>query len=116
VAIVNNPLNYLHDSFKQTIPPIKFKFVSPKEIEDVVNSVKIKGSYGYDGILTKILKQIIPYISSLLTRICNLIISTAIFPSRLKFVEIKPLYKKGEVPNTSNCRPIFLLTSFSKIF
>jgi len=28
VAIVHNPLNYLHDAFKQTIPPIKFKFVS----------------------------------------------------------------------------------------
>ena len=40
VAIVNSPLNYLHDAFKQTIPPTKLKFVSPKEIEDVVNSLK----------------------------------------------------------------------------
>ena len=38
-AIVNNPLHYLHDTFKQTISLIKFKFVSPKEIEDVVNSL-----------------------------------------------------------------------------
>jgi hypothetical protein len=50
-AIVNNCLNYLHDAFKQMIPPVKFKFVSPKEIEDIVNS------YGYDGISTKILKH-----------------------------------------------------------
>jgi hypothetical protein len=55
-AIVNNPLNYLHDAFKQMIPPIKLKFVSPKEIEDVLNSLKMKDSYGYDGISTKILK------------------------------------------------------------
>jgi hypothetical protein len=48
VAIVKNPLNYLYDAFKQTIPPVKFKFVSPKEIEDVVNSLKMKDSYGYD--------------------------------------------------------------------
>ena len=41
-AIVNNPLNYLHDAYKQTIPHIKFKFVSPKEIEDDVNSLKVK--------------------------------------------------------------------------
>jgi hypothetical protein len=47
MAIVNNPLNYLHDAFKQTILHIKFKFVSPKEIEDVVNSLKMKDSYGY---------------------------------------------------------------------
>jgi len=115
-AIVNNPLSNLHDAFKQTIPPIKFKFISPKEIEDVVNSLKMKDCYGYDGISTKILKQSIPYISSPLTHICNLMISTGIFPTRFKFAEIKPLYKKGETSNTSNYRPISLLTSFSKIF
>jgi hypothetical protein len=97
------------------IPPIKFKCVSPKEIKDVVNSLKMKDSCGYDGISTKVLKQSIPYISSPLTRVCNLMISTGIFPTRLKFMEMKPLYKKGEIANTSNCRPISLLTSFSKI-
>jgi hypothetical protein len=76
----------------------------------------MKDSYGYDGISTKILKQSIPYISSPLTHICDLMISTGIFPTRLKFAEIKPLYKKGEIANTSNNRPISLLTSFSKIF
>jgi hypothetical protein len=101
---------------KQTIPPIKFKFESPKEIEHVLDSLKMKDSYGYDGIATKILKQSIPYISSPFTPICNLIISTGIFPTRLKFVEIKPLYKKGEIASTFNYRPISLLISFSKIF
>jgi len=43
-------------------------------------------------------------------------ISTGMFPTRLKFAEIKPLYKKGETANTSNYKPISLLTSFSKIF
>jgi hypothetical protein len=42
-------------------------------------------------------------------------ISTGIFPTRLKFAEIKPLYKKGEIAYTSIYRPISLLTSFSKI-
>jgi hypothetical protein len=74
----------------------------------------MKDSYGYDGISTKILKQSIPYISSPLTHVCNLIISTGIFPTRLTFAEIKPLYKKGEIANTSNYRPLSLLTSFSK--
>jgi hypothetical protein len=98
------------------IPPIKFKFVSPKEIEDDVNSLKMKDSYGYDGISTKILKQSIPYISSPLTHTCNLMISTGIFPTRLKFAEIKPSYKKGKIANTSNYRPISLLISFYTIF
>ena len=42
---------------------------------------------------------------------CILMISTGIFPTRLKFVVIKPLYKKGEMINISNYRPISLLTS-----
>jgi len=41
---------------------------------------------------------------------------TGVFPNRLKSVEIKPLYKKGEVANISNYRSISLMTSFSKIF
>jgi hypothetical protein len=76
----------------------------------------MKDSYGYDGISTKILKHSISYISSPLTHICNLMISTRIFPTRLKFAEIKPLFKKGEIAITSNYRSISLLTSFSKIF
>ena len=43
-------------------------------------------------------------------------IPTGIFPTRLKFAEIKPLHKKGEKSNISNYIPISLLTSFSKIF
>jgi hypothetical protein len=61
-----------------------------------------ENSYGYNGISTKILKQSIPYISSPLTHVCNLMISTGIFPTRLKFAEIKPLYEKGEIANTPN--------------
>jgi hypothetical protein len=102
--------------FKQMIPAIKLKFVTSKEIENVVNSFKPKCFHGYHGILIKILKQSVPYILSPLTYLCNLMISTGIFPTRLKFAEIKPVHKKGEKSNISNYRPISLLTSFSKIF
>jgi len=43
-------------------------------------------------------------------------LSSVTFPTRLKFSEIKPIYKKGDKSNTSNYRPVSLLTSFSKIF
>jgi hypothetical protein len=38
-----------------------------------------------------------------------------IFPDDLKYSEIRPLFKKGDKSNTSNYRPISLLTSFSKL-
>ena len=78
--------------------------------------MKTKNSYGYDGISTKILKVSSPYISSPLTYLCNRMLTTGNFPLRLKFSEIKPIYKKGDKNDTSNYRPISLLTSISKIF
>jgi hypothetical protein len=42
-------------------------------------------------------------------------LSSGVFPSRLKCSEIKPLFKKGGKSNISNYRPIPILTSFSKI-
>jgi hypothetical protein len=55
----------------------------------------MKYSYGYDEISTKILKLSIPYISSLFTYMCNRVISTGVFPTRLKFSEINPMSKKA---------------------
>jgi hypothetical protein len=43
-------------------------------------------------------------------------LDSGIFPDRLKFAEIKPLFKGGDRKNPANYRPISLLTSFSKIF
>ena len=71
--------------------------------------------YGYDEISTRILKISAPYILSPLTFIFNKILSTGIFPDRLKFSEVKPLYKKGLTTEFSNYRPVSLLPSFSRI-
>ena len=37
------------------------------------------------------------------------------FPDRLKYSEVQPLFKKGEKTEITNYRPISLLYSFSKI-
>jgi hypothetical protein len=42
-------------------------------------------------------------------------LSTGIFPDRLKYAEIKPCIKGGYENEPSNYRSISLLTSFSKI-
>jgi Notch-like protein len=78
--------------------------------------MKMTNSYGYDEIPIKFLKNSVYYISLPLTYIINRSLATGIFPDRLKFSEIKPIYKKGEKNLISSYRPISLLTPFSKIF
>jgi len=46
---------------------------------------------------------------------CNRILFTCVFPDRLKYATIRPLFKKGNKDDINNYRPIFL-TSFSKLF
>ena len=66
------------------------------EIEKIVHSLNCKNFYGYDEISTRILNASTPYVLSPLTYTLNKILSTRIFPDRLKFSEVKPLYKKGD--------------------
>jgi len=99
----------------QSFPSLKLKFVSSKEIEVTTHSLKPTDSHEYDEISIQILKVSSLYISSPLTYLCNWMLSSGIFPSRLKFSEIKPLFKKGDKSSISYYRPVSILTSFSKI-
>jgi hypothetical protein len=112
----NDPLSYLHSAFSQSFPNIKLKNTTTGEIEKIIKEIKIKSSCGYDEITTKILKVSSPFIVSPLTHICNTMLLTGTFPDRLKYSEIKPVYKKGDKTLITNYRPISLLPVFSKIF
>ena len=109
------PLHYLSQSFKQPFPNVKLKSISTKEIEKIIKLLKPKNSSGCDGISIKLIKQSSLFIDSPLTYICNKYLSLGIFPDRMKYAVVKPLFKKGDKSKTSNYRPISILSSFSKI-
>ena len=84
-------------------------------IEQIIKSLKIKNSYRYGEISTKILKISCPFITSPINYICNKMLFWGVFPDRLKYAIIKPLHKNDRC-GVSNYRPVSLLTSFLKIF
>ena len=85
------------------------------KLKKIIHSLKCKNSRGYNGISTRILKISAPYILSPLTYTFNKVLSTGIFPERLKFSEVNPIFKKGDKAEIFNYRPVSLLTSFSKV-
>jgi exonuclease III len=114
---INNKdfLAYLYKNFSHPYPKINLGNTNAHEIQKIILSMKPKNSHGYDEISLKILKSCTPYIISPLTYLCNKILLTGIFPERLKYSEVRPLYKKGDKDEISNYRPISLLPTFSKI-
>ncbi|MDR0288741.1 MAG: hypothetical protein LBH78_01645, partial [Rickettsiales bacterium] len=89
--------------------------VTEIEVTDIIKSLKNKNSSGYDGISNNILKHCVNDISKPLTFIFNFSLETGVFPDRLKFAVVQPIYKKGNKANLANYRPISQLTSCSKI-
>jgi sarcosine oxidase/L-pipecolate oxidase len=71
---------------------------------------------GYDEVPLNILKISMHFILSPLVYISNKSLSLGVFPTRLKYSQVSPIFKKGDRTVMSNYRPISLLTSFSKIF
>jgi hypothetical protein len=94
---------------------MSWHYLSTDESEKIIKSLKSKNTGGYDEISIRILKLSAPYIVFPLTCICNAILNTGIFPDRLKYAIIKPVFKKGDDQDITNYRPISLFTSFSKV-
>jgi hypothetical protein len=93
---------YHHSGDSYTL--MVFKTFSTQEITSIIKSIKTKNSSGYDEISTKLLKISANYICSLLSYICNKSVSTGIFPERLKYSVIKPLYRMTQKTGTFEMR------------
>jgi hypothetical protein len=114
ILLKTQPITY-QNLFHTPFPCIKCRNTSAREIEKIINSLKVKDSFGYDEISIKTLKISAPFISSLLSYICNKSMLSGTFLTRLKYAIVTPILKKGNRENVTNYRPISLLTSFSKV-
>ena len=85
------------------------------EIIDIVSTLKNNKSAGHDEINNYILKGVILSIADPLEYIFNESLLTGQVPEQMKIAKVIPLFKKGDHLDTSNYRPISLLSTLSKI-
>ena len=111
--IKKSPLDYLKNRNMNSF------FILPvthSEIEDVIISLKKGKSTGPFSIPVKLLKLVNSDISRTLACIFNDSITFGIFSDKLKCAKVIPIHKKGAHTDSSNYRPISLLSVFGKLF
>lgn len=102
--------------FEQADRSMFLKPITEDEIISIVKSLSNKHSSGDDKIPTSLIRFCVHEISAPLTYAISTSFKTGIFPEKLKLATVKPLFKKGNVSDMGNYRPISLLPAFSKVF
>ena len=85
------------------------------ELKDAFFSLKINKSPSNNDISFNALKKCFSSLCEPLKYLFNPSIKKGILPDHLKIAKITPIYKADDKSNLSNYRPIFALSSFSKI-
>ena len=71
-----------------------FKYIEEDVIKRTIINLPNKGSYGYDGLSTKLLNILEPALTKSLALLTNQVLTTGIFPAKFKIAKVIPVYKK----------------------
>lgn len=93
-----------------------FAKVTPQEVYDATISLKNRASKDVYDINTKIIKSIVHAIILPLTKLINMCITDNTFPKCLKISKVVPIYKKNDIHDPSNHRPVSVIPYFAKIY
>ena len=72
--------------------------VCEQEIVKIIHKLPVKNSSGYDNISNVLLKKLCNILALVLSKLCNLSLTTGTFPEAMKIAEVVPLYK-GKSPH-----------------
>jgi hypothetical protein len=112
--VSKDPASYIPD-YDPNKPKFEFDIPGPVHIIDIVKSFDSKSSVDIDGLSLKFLKSIIHEISVPLAHIFKLSLENGVFPDKLKYSRVVPIFKTGDARLCDNYRPISLVSSLSKI-
>ena len=103
---------------KNITSKLTLKKTTEEEVLDIIKSLKTKKSSGVDNISSFLLKIISSHIAYPLHNIINKSIANGIFPEKLKWAIVSPIYKNQDldVHQFNSYRPISLLPTISKVF
>ena len=114
-APVSDPLSKLRSLMTNRVCSFSLHAVHPDEVAKLISDLKNTNSVGLDLIDTRIIKLIHSEILPALTHVVNLSISSQEFPAFWKSTKVIPLFKKDDLLNTKNYRPVAIIPIFSKI-
>ncbi len=112
-AQINMPMNKTFHSYLTDIHNNNFHFknISEEITMSIIDKLAPKTSCGFDGISSKIIKIIKTTLIKPITLIINQMLTTGIFPDKLKIAKIIPIHKKDSL--FTNYRAISLLSALS---
>ena len=124
VSIAENIVTALptfdHDLIIDNTPAIsKSFFISPitdDDISDAIHSLKNSSSVDVYGLNSKMVKHLRNDLARPLAHLFNTCISEGVFPEELKVSRVVPVFKKENVDDVNNYRPISIIPIFGKIF
>ncbi len=93
-----------------------FHNVNEEEINQIIDKLAPKTSFGFDSLSSKLMKTVKDVLIKTITIIINQMLNTGIFPDKLKIAKITPIFKKDDETLFTNYRPISLLPVISNVF
>jgi len=88
--------------------------VTENEVIRVIKDLKNNSSVGFDETPTFLVKKCLYHFIKPLVHIYNISFKTGTFPDMMKQAKVKPPFKKKDMHDMQNYRPISTMSVFSK--
>ena len=94
----------------------EFQQCTTNELLKIIKELPTNKASVLNDIPVKIIKNSAQVYSSKLIQVVDHCVCTSSFPDLLKYADVTPVFKRGDVTDNGNYRPMSTLSNFSKIF